>query len=530
VLQRLLLAETGSSDRPPQRGECSRRAALRGLVATALTGAIGALSACTNPLPARLGGPKVATASLTLVVGDAYTRIVGPLQDWASSASAVDTTIRKWATKAEELLDRRVALAVRVVDLAHGSLRLDATQMNAAAERPLYLASHPMLWRLRADGILADVRAQASRDKPLQRRLRPDALACLQWRGQQAGLPVALWPLLSATDARLPAPPANWDWQAVGRIPAGSGWPAQLLPGVPPLEAWLWPQGADVASPDMATSLLAQPSAVAALTAYAGSFGAAGALSPLLGAGVALAPLPRYARRYGGFIPGADETLQSETARMTAWSTHTLDLAAQQVRQRQVQVWFPLDEWPPTRAQPHAWQDTAGPLRRLAPPGSTRAGLPLVAYGLGTRQDAPQPDLMYRTMRALQDAAPTFLPYSPMTDEQTAGALQKQWTSLDAGQAAALADVLALRLRPVWGFPGPRQPPSRFLAFLPEAIAPAWWDNLGESDHVDLPAELGDTLQALCIVLALRLRTPQVAATDANHAVQRMLDLWATPG
>jgi len=75
----------------------------------------------------------------------------------------------------------------------------------------------------------------------------------------------------------------------------------------------------------------------------------------------------------------------------------------------------------------------------------------MVVYGLGIPNAAPKPDLVYQVARALQDAAPKFLAYSPFRLDQGADGLRRQWGQLDIDQAAMLAQLLTLHLRPGLG-------------------------------------------------------------------------------
>jgi hypothetical protein len=370
-----------------------------------------------------------------------------------------------------------------------------------------------MLRRLWSGGILADLAPLLAREHAGREQLSPDALASLQWAGAQAGLPVALWPQLAATDARLPAPPAAWTWADAAVIPAGAGnWPVQLFPLAPTLEAWLWPQQADLLTADGAKTLIDQPAGIAASSAYAQAFGPPPALSPLPGGG---APADL------GVLDAAQAKIYN------AWAEAALSLRDQQIQQRQVSVWFPTEEWPPATPAPHPWQDAVGPLRRLAPPGAAATGVPIIVYGLGIRADAAQPDVLWQAAHALQAAAPGYLVYSPFTADQTAEGLRKRWSHLAADQAAVLAAVLKLRLRPVWGVPTP-WPRGQFAA-PSDVVTPAYWqrrisavDNAGEQDFSRILTELIGTFS---LVLGLGLLSPPQAATNMVQALLSLMPL-----
>jgi hypothetical protein len=456
--------------------------------------------------------PTPVPTAITIVVGDAYVRASGDAAQRATQTMQVDSAVMKWAAAAAEALHRQVALTVRAADLLHATFWQEVTTGAAPAEQPLYLASHAMLWRLRAGGLAADLGSQIARDKGLTRgRLHPDAGAALQWRGQQTGLPVALWPVLAATDARLPAPPDSWTWLDAARLPTGSGWPVQLMPNTPPLEAWLWPQQADLATADGATLLIDDLAGVAALTAYAQAFGPAGALSPLPGGG---AP--------GGSTPQAAQ----------AWTAQAVAQRDQQVQMRQVATWFPVDEWPSSTTGPHPWSDAVGPLRRLAPPGATQSGLPIVTYGLGIPTATVKPDLMYQVGRALQDAAPGFLAYSPFATDLTVAGLQRRWVQLAPDQAATLAELFALRLRPVWGVPRPPFALGNWpLGDLDTIAEAAQFNGTGPAGAISHQAETSAMLAALTksisLVTALGTLPPATVAANASHLLSVIFTLMA---
>lgn len=503
----------------------SRRVVLHGLLG-AIGGAASLLASCTAPAPRLPFGPRPASLPVTLVVGDAYVRVTGNPQDRNSLVTVADATLQKWAATAQERLQGRAMLGVRVADLAHETLWLDATLAGGTVtgEQPLYLASHAMLWRLRGGGIVADLGARVARDHALAAgSLHPDTLDCFRWRHQLAGLPIALWPALMATDARLPAPPAGWTWDDAVRLRIGSGaWPVQLLPDAPPLEAWLWPHGADVVNVDGTQALLAQANALTALHAYATAFGpiGSGALSPVPGGGLGPTEL---ATLRGPWTPDYDAVLN-------AWARRTLTQSVQQVRQRRVGAWFPVDEWPPVATGPHQFRDDTGPLQRLAPPGAQQAGVPTTGYGLGIRADAAHPDLLYQAARALQDAAPGFLAYSPFLADQTAAALRRRWSALTADQAATLAAVLRLRLRPVWDVTSARLLRNPFLpGFLPDATQAGRLSREIEQDSWDVPKRVEGLLQSLSIVVALGILPSAAATPNVAHELQNLLELWATP-
>jgi len=499
---------------------------LRGLLGT-LGGAALPLASCRAPAPQLPFGPRSAQLPVSLVVGDAYIHVEGNTRDRNSLVTVADEAVRKWAAAAQEALGGRTALRVRVADLAHGTLWLDATLATAAGggiEQPLYLASHAMLWRLRGGGLVADLGDRVARDRSLGAgRLHSDALGCFRWRGQLAGLPVALWPALMATDARLPALPESWTWDDAARLAVGAGtWPVQLLPDAPPLETWLWPHGADVVNPDGSRALLAQANALTALHAYANAFGPAGlgVLSPLPGGGLQRDELGTLGGPWTPVYDVAENT----------WGQRAMTQSAQQVRQRLVSAWFPVEEWPPVTATPHRFSDEIGPIQRVAPPGAHQANVPTMGYGLGIRADAAQPETLYAAARALQDAAPGFLAYSPFATDQTADALRRRWSILDANQAATLAAVLALRLRPVWGVTSARLTSNPFLpGWLPDATLGVRFNREIEQDYWDVPKRVEGLLKSLSVVVALGIVSPEVVAPQVSHELQNLLELWATP-
>ncbi len=257
-------------------------------------GVTAALSSCAASLPRLPFRPTPVPTRITVVVGDAYTHVQGNPRDPQQSASlqlVPDGAIQRWTKAAEVTLQGKIALTVRAADMIHSTFWQEATLNTASGsgsdiEQPLYLASHAMLRRLQSGGILANLAPLLDREHGLRGQLSPDALASLQWAGAQAGMPVALWPQLAATDARLPAPPAAWTWADAAAIPAGAGnWPVQLFPLAPTLEAWLWPQQADLLTTDGTKTLIDQPAGIAAASTYAAAFGTPPALSPVPGGG-----------------------------------------------------------------------------------------------------------------------------------------------------------------------------------------------------------------------------------------------------
>jgi hypothetical protein len=204
-----------------------------------------ALGACAVPVPAVLARPTPAPVTLPLVVAEAYSRDV---VQGRSHTTVLDDGIRRWVAAAEAALHGRVTLPIQVVPVqsvgidtyATTAARSRCARQRAGTTQPLWFATHDNLWRLRADSVLADLRAQVTKDHTLGNgRLHPDVLATLHWAGAQVGLPVALWPALLAMDARVPPPPAGWSWGDAAKVPAGSGWPVQLMPDMPPLSAAL---------------------------------------------------------------------------------------------------------------------------------------------------------------------------------------------------------------------------------------------------------------------------------------------------
>ena len=202
------------------------------------------------------------------------------------------------------------------------------------------------------------------------------------------------------------------------------------------------------------------------------------------------------------------------------------------MRNRHVAAWFPANEWPPSTPGPHAWSDAVGPLHRVTPPGSAQSGLPIVAYGLGIPTAAGNPDLLYQVARALQDVAPEFLAYSPFTADQTANGLRSRWGQLDTDQAATLARLFALRLRPVWG--APRSPfalgnwPLGEPSTITEALQ---FDGKGPTGDLSHQAETSAMLAALTksmsLVTALGMLPPATVAAHAAHQLSVIFTLMA---
>jgi hypothetical protein len=448
------------------------------------------------------------------VVGDAYVHATGDPAHRETQVINLDDSVPKWVTAAEEMLRGRVAMTVQTADLLHATFWQEITAGGVTMEQRLYLTSHAMLWRLRAGGLVADVHGQMAQDKGLAGgRLHPDAVAALQWQGQQAGLPVALWPMLAATDARLPAPPVDWTWEDAARLPAGAGWPVQLMPNAPPLEAWLWSHQADLATADGSKLLINESTGIAALAAYARAFGPTGALSPLPGGTTPFGAMPQV---------------------IQAWTAQAVAMRDRQIQNRQVVAWFPADEWPPTTTGAHRWQDAVGSLRRLASPGATQSGLPMVVYGLGIPNAAPKPDLVYQVARALQDAAPKFLAYSPFRLDQGADGLRRQWGQLDIDQAAMLAQLLTLHLRPVWGVPRPPFALGNWPLGDPSTITDAMqFTGTGPTGMLSNQAETSAMFDALTksvsLVTALRILAPGATAANAGHLLSVIFRLMAQP-
>jgi hypothetical protein len=471
---------------------------------------------------------RPAPVTLPLVVAGSYLTF----QPAGVGATVVHDEVRKWAAAAEATLadHARIRMPVRAVDLRL-SVWSYATQTTAAraADQALYFGTHPILWRLRAGAVLADLQAQVGREKRYTDRLHPNALDCLRWQGTLAGLPVALWPALLATDASLPAPPMRWTWEDAAAIPTGAGaWPMQLLPEAPPLESWLWPHGAALADVGQRQVQLDQPAAVTALADYGAAFGPAGVgrLSPPPGGD--LRPEERAAFLSGPLLGEPSSIVQ-------AWSGGAIAVRDQQVRSRLVGAWFPPGEWPPLEPAPHRWRDGVGSVRRLAPPGATRSGLPVIAYGVGIHRDAAYPDAAYQAALALQDTAPAFLPYAPATDDQRPSRLRERWDALDAAQASALAAILALPLRAAWSVPPPAAPGR------PGWQAP-FWREIGLAkfivqpenddiqyllrDGVDAPDLLAALMQSLAQVLALGLLPVEQAAVNAVRQLRLIFAEW----
>jgi hypothetical protein len=472
---------------------------------------IFALGACAIPVPAVLARPTPAPVTLPVVVAEAYSRDV---MQGGSHTTVLDDSVRRWVAAAEAALHGRVTLPIQIVPFQSVGVDIYATTaaVNAGTTQPLWFATHDNLWRLRADGVLADLRAQVTKDHTLGNgRLHPDALSALHWAGAQVGLPVALWPALLAMDARVPSPPVGWSWADAARVPAGNGWPVQLMPDMPPLETWLWPHGADLFSADNVRATITDPAALTGLAAYANAFGPSGQgkLSPPPG---------------GGLRPEDKGTPDSDT-----WIKRAPALRDQQVQQRLVQAWFPPDEWPPATPGPHRWQDGVGPLRRVPVPGAAQGALPVITYGVGIRSDATQPDLAYSAARALQEAAPAFLAYAPFVAEQTSEALQRRWSQLNAGQAAVLSAALRLRLRPVWSVPYGALLAQPFLGWSVDITQPQRWDggHLMGAGIPRSPQALLHVTLSLCQVLALGLLPVPIAAANAAHAIQAILAAWA---
>lgn len=488
----------------------TRRAVLRSLAG----GVAVALSSCAAPIPSLPFRPAPLPTHVTVLVADAYVRVTGDAAHRELQVVSVDDAIPKWAAAAAATLQGRATIAVRAGDLLHATFWQEITAGGVTTEQPLYLASHAMLWRLRAGGLVADLHGRMAQDKGLAGgRLHPDAVAAFQWQGQQAGLPVALWPVLAATDARLPAPPDGWTWEDAARLPAGAGWPVQLMPNAPPLEAWLWPHQADLATADGSKLLIDGLAGIAALAAYAKAFGPAGAssLSPLPGGGAAV-----------GSTPQAYQD----------WTAQAVATRDQQVQRRQVGAWFPADEWPSSTTGPHRWSDAVGLLRRIEPPGAAQAGLPMVAYGLGVPNAAAQPDHMYQVARALQDTAPSFLAYSPFTADQTANGLQRHWAQLNLDRATALARILSRRLRPVWGVPRPTFALGNWPLGDPATITDAMqFNGSGPGGRLSNQAETSAMLDALTksisLVTALGLLAPRAVAANAAHLLSVIWTLMA---
>ncbi|MGI8912407.1 MAG: hypothetical protein ACR2JY_01235 [Chloroflexota bacterium] len=324
---------------------------------------------------------------------------------------------------------------------------------------------------------------------------------------------MALWPQLAATDARLPAPPEAWTWSEAAAIPAGAGnWPVQLFPLAPTLEAWLWPHQADLLTTDGATTLIDQPAGMATAGAYAHAFGPPPALSPVPGGGA----------------PAALGVLDADQTKVyNAWVPSAFQRREQQIQARQASVWFPGVEWPPQTVTPHVWQDSVGPLRRLAPPGAATAGAPVIAYGLGLRTDATQPDVLFLAARALQDAAPGYLAYSPFTADQTADGLRRRWSHLEVDQATALAAVLKLHLRPVWGVPS-IWPPTQFGPPT-DVVTPAYWQRrvsgVDSGGGQNFSRVLTELIGSFSLVLGLGLLPPPQAATNMAQALLTLMPL-----
>lgn len=307
---------------PPRH---SRRTALRELLRLAVGSATLSLTGCSATVPRLPFQPTPALPRLTVVVADAYTHVTGDPKQFSGLQMAADVAIPRWVTAAQGTLQGNIDLGVRVIDAVHGSIWQDATLNTASGsgsstEQPLYLASHATLRRLQAGHVLADLGPLLAREPGLSARLSADSLASLRWDGAQAGLPVALWPQLAATDARLPAPSANWSWDAAAAIPAGTGnWPVQLFPLLPTMEAWLWPHQADLLTADGKNTLIDQPAGVAACSAYANAFTASPALSPIP----------------GGSKPAALGVLDADQAKAyNAWVDTALQMREQQIQGR----------------------------------------------------------------------------------------------------------------------------------------------------------------------------------------------------
>ncbi len=502
---------------PMHESSTSRRAVLGALAG----GVAAALSSCATPLPPLPFRPTPVPTRITVVVGDAYTHVQGNPRDpqqYSSLQLVADGAIQRWTQAAEATLQGKVALTVRVADMLHATFWQEVTLNTASGsgsdtEQPLYLASHAMLRRLQAGGILADLRPLLDREHGLRGQLSADALTSLQWAGAQAGLPVALWPQLAATDARLPAPPAAWTWADAAAVPAGAGnWPVQLFPLAPTLEAWLWPQQADLLTADGTKTLIDQPAGIAAAGAYAQAFGPPPALSPVPG---------------GGAPANLENLSPAQSQVFNAWAAQALQRRDQQIQKRQVSVWFPTGEWPPASPALHVWQDGVGPLRRLAPPGAAATGVPIIAYGLGIRADAAQPDLLWHAADALQAAAPDYLAYSPFTADQTAEGLRKRWSHLAADQATVLASILRLRLRPVWGVPT-SWPQGQFAAPA-DVLTPAYWQRrisaVDAGTAQDFSRILTELIGTFSLVLGLGLLPPAQAAANAAQALLALMPL-----
>jgi hypothetical protein len=251
-------------------------------------------------------------------------------------------------------------------------------------------------------------------------------------------------------------------------MPADTGWPLRLMPDAPPLEAWLWPYQAELISADGSNAVI-------------------------------------------------------------AWQQQALLLRDQQVRQRSVQAWFPLEEWPPLTPAPHRGRDAVGLLRRLPVPGAAQTGLPVIVHGVGVRRDTAQPELAYAAARALQDTAPAFLPYTPFTAQETAVALQTRWRQLTTDQATAIAVALQLHLRPVWSvLSGPYFHDGWWSMGIANDAVPSEWNDRQYIAAWDLPSMVVRLVKALCQVLALGVAPTPQAAADVAHGLQNVLVEWAT--
>jgi hypothetical protein len=193
-------------------------------------------SSCAASLPSLPFRPTPVPICITIVIGDTYTHVQGDPrapQQYASLQLVPDAAVQRWIAAAETTLQGKIVLSMRAADMIHSTFWQEATLNTASGsgsdtEQPLNLASHAMLRRLQAGSILADLGPLLAREQGLRARLSADALACLQWAGAQAGLPVALWPQSVATGGTAAGRPPTAGilklrWRPVWGVP--TPWP-----------------------------------------------------------------------------------------------------------------------------------------------------------------------------------------------------------------------------------------------------------------------------------------------------------------
>ena len=140
-----------------------------------------------------------------------------------------------------------------------------------------------------AQGALLDLTERISRDTDEVTDLasyNQSVLELYRWRGRVYGLPWIAQPVILYCNARMfrqagvALPDASWDWQkfvaaakALTKDTDGDGRIDQwgfILNGWPPVQMWIWQNGADVVDPQTGKLILDSPKVAEAIDFYAG--------------------------------------------------------------------------------------------------------------------------------------------------------------------------------------------------------------------------------------------------------------------